>query len=132
MSVDWVRRRWYDFRLGHNSYLVLIISFSNFVLISYRLLIERIPLLQSLFSDLWIFIIFFIIIYLPTAMIIGMWHRKTQLKIETTLGILESPVLARFFRIIIDIQTGKAKKDDIEEIRKMLLDIEKKMYDDVK
>jgi hypothetical protein len=132
MNNDWLRRRWYDFRLGHNTYLVLIISFSNFILISYRLLIERIPFLQSLFTDLWIFILFFIAVYIPTAMIIGSWHRRTQLKVETTLGMLESPLSARLFRIIIDIQTGKAKKDDIEEIRKMLLDIEKKMYNDVK
>ena len=130
MEKDWLRRRWYEFRQGHSVYLVFIMSFSNFILISYRLLIERIPSLQSIFSELWIFIVFFILVYIPAAIMIGHWHRTTQLRVDTAMNIINNPILARFFRTIIDIQLGKASKEDIENVRKMLMDIEKKYFKD--
>ncbi len=130
MEKNWLRRRWYEFRQGHSVYLVFIMSFSNFILISYRLLIERIPSLQSIFSELWIFIVFFVVVYIPAAIMIGHWHRTTQLKVETTIGMLESPLLARFYRIILDAQLGRASKKEIEEMRRMLIDIEKKYFKD--
>ena len=39
--------RWLTyFRRGHNAYLVFLVSFANFVVIQYRLLIEYIPALK--------------------------------------------------------------------------------------
>ncbi|MEM2855827.1 MAG: hypothetical protein QW416_01820 [Candidatus Nitrosocaldaceae archaeon] len=128
LENDWLRRRWFEFRQGHSIYLAFILSFTNFILITYRLLIERIPALQNIFTDLWIFIIFFILVYIPASILIGRWHRITQLKVETTIGMLENPLFARMYRIMLDVQLGRATKEEIEEIRKILLDIEKKMY----
>ena len=129
LGEDWIRRRWFEFRQGHSIYLAFILSFSNFILISYRLLIERIPTLQSIFSELWIFVIFFIIIYIPAAILIGHWHRTTQLRVDTTMFIVNNPMMARFFRILIDMQLGKASKEEIEEVRRLLLDIERKHFE---
>lgn len=128
MEDRWLRRRWYEFRQGHGIYLVFVLTFVNFILITYRLLIERVSVLQEVFAELWIFVILFILVYIPAAIGIGHWHRKTQLKVETTISVLENPTLARFFRILIDMQLGRAKREEIQEIRNMLSQIERKMY----
>lgn len=126
MKEGWFRKRWYEFRLGHSTYLIFMLTFVNFILIAYRLLIERVPVLQEIIPELWIFAILFIIIYFPVAILVGLWHRKTQLKIETTLTAYESPVLAKMFRTMLDVKTGKASEKEIEEFREFLLSIEKK------
>ena len=41
MKQSWVRRRWWEFRQGHSIYLIFILTFVNFILIAYRLLIEE-------------------------------------------------------------------------------------------
>ena len=126
MQEGWGRSRWWEFRIGHSTYLIFLLTFTNFVLISYRLLIERIPFLQDIVPELWIFAILFLLLYIPTSIIIGFWHRKSQLKIDTTLGMYQNPFTAKMFRTILDVQTGKASTEEIEEFRKLLLKIEKK------
>ena len=124
MKDGWGRRRWWEFRQGHSIYLVFALTFINFILISYRLLIEKITFLQEILPDLWMFAIVFLIVYVPAAILIGYWHRKTQLRVETTMIQQQNPVLATMIRTLLDVQTGKATKDEIDEFRKMLTDIE--------
>jgi hypothetical protein len=126
MKEGWFRSRWWEFRLGHSTYLIFLLTFVNFILISYRLLIERIPFLQEIIPELWIFMVLFLVIYIPTSIGIGFWHRKTQLKVENTLGYQENPVLAKMFRVMLDVKTGTATKEEIEEFRKFLVGIERK------
>ena len=71
MDKNWIRRRWFDFRQGHGVYLIFALTFANFVLIFHRLLIERIEILNEIFSELWIFALFFILIYIPLSIVIG-------------------------------------------------------------
>jgi len=125
MRKLWVRRRWTDFRLGHGIYLIFLLSFSNFVLIFYRLLVEKIEFLGGIFSSLWFFVIVFILIYIPVAILIGLWHRRTQVSIETDLVLRNNPFMARNFRILVDILEGKASKEEIDTYRKMLKSIER-------
>ena len=127
MSNGWIRSRWWEFRAGHSVYLIFVLTFINFILISYRLLIEKIPLFQDLFPNLSIFVLLFLSFYIPTAIIIGFWHRKTQLKVETTLTMQQNPVLAKMFRTILDVQTGQASDQEIKEFRALLMKIEKKL-----
>ena len=126
MKDGWGRRRWWEFRQGHSIYLVFALTFINFILISYRLLIEKITFLQEILPDLWMFAIVFLIVYVPAAILIGYWHRKTQLRVETTMIQQQNPVLATMIRTLLDVQTGKATKDEIDEFRKMLTKIERK------
>lgn len=121
-----MRKRWWEFRQGHSVYLIFVLTFVNFILISYRLLIEKIPFFQELIPSLGIFVILFLVIYIPAALLIGYWHRKTQLKVETTLIQQQNPLLAKMFRVLLDERTGKASKEEIEEFRKLLVSIEKK------
>ncbi|MDH3395432.1 MAG: hypothetical protein OEL52_04670 [Nitrosopumilus sp.] len=126
MNSKWFRRRWFDFRLGHSVYLIFLLSFSNFILIFHRLLIERVEFLNDIFSELWMFIILFVGIYFPVSIAVGAWHRKTQIKIENEQSMLNNPFMARNFRMMIDIIEGKASKDEVQKFRKFLSDIEKK------
>lgn len=126
MKEGWVRSRWFEFRIGHGIYLIFILTFVNFILISYRLLIERIPFLEEIVPELWVFMVLFLAFYVPAAIIIGFWHRKTQLRVESTLVQQQNPMLAKLFRTMLDVKTGKASKEEIEKFRKFLLDIEKK------
>ena len=126
MNNNWVRRRWFDFRQGHSIYLIFILSFSNFILIFYRLLVERVDFLDEVFSSLWVFVIAFIALYIPIAVLIGAWHRRTQLKVDAEVAIRQNPMWAKMFRLMMDIQTGKASKEEIESVRKLLKSIEDK------
>jgi hypothetical protein len=124
MNETWVRRRWYDFRQGHGMYLVFAMSFVNFVLIFYRLLIEQIDFLGDLFSNLWIFLVIFLALYIPTAVLIGNWHRKTQMRIEHEQSMKQSPLMAKNFRVLLDLLEGKASTKEVEDLRKFLKSIE--------
>ena len=126
MKQGWARRRWWEFRQGHSVYLIFMLTFINFILISYRLLIERVTIFKELIPDLWIFALLFIVCYIPAATLIGFWHRRTQLRVETTIINQQNPVLARMIRTLLDVQTGVASEDEIKEFRKMLEKIEKK------
>tara|TARA_B110000438_G_scaffold144669_1_gene139323 strand:+ start:374 stop:754 length:381 start_codon:yes stop_codon:yes gene_type:complete len=126
MSQGWIRRRWWEFRAGHSVYLIFILTFINFILIAYRLLIEKIPMFQDLIPNLSMFVLLFLAFYIPAAIIIGFWHRKTQLKVETTLTMQQNPVFAKMIRTILDVQTGKASDEEIKEFREFLIKIERK------
>ena len=124
MKQSWYKRRWYDFRNGHSIYLIFALTFSNFVLIFHRLLIERIPFLDEIFIDLWFFMIIFVLIYVPVAVLIGHWHKKTQMRVETEVLTRQNPLFAKFIGTIIDIQTGKATEKEVNDVRKLLKSIE--------
>ena len=126
MEEGWIRRRWWEFRQGHSIYLIFMLTFVNFILIAHRLLIEKVTVFKELIPELWIFAALFIVCYVPAAILIGFWHRRTQLRVETTLVQQQNPVLARMIRTLLDVQTGIATKEEIEEFRKMLESIEKR------
>jgi len=125
MDTPWIRRRWFDFRQGHSLYLIFAMSFANFILIFYRLLIEQVEILADIFSQLWMFVIVFLILYIPVAILIGFWHRKTQMKIEAEQSLRHNPFMAKNFRILVDMINGKASKEEVEEYRRLLRSIEK-------
>jgi uncharacterized protein YneF (UPF0154 family) len=127
MNQGWTRRRWWEFRQGHSVYLIFMLTFINFILISYRLLIEKVGIFKELIPDLWLFAVLFIVIYVPAAIIIGYWHRKTQLRVDSTLIQQQNPILAKMVRTLLDVQTGNASSEEIKEFREFLEKIEKKM-----
>ena len=121
-----IKRRWFDGRTGTTTYLLFGLTLMNFILISYRFLIEDNILFKNLISDLTMFSIIFIVTYVPISILIGYWHRKTQWKVELAIKQLENPVNAKMFRTILDVQTGKASDKEIEEFREFLTKIERK------
>ncbi len=115
---------WYDARTGSTIYLLFVLSFVNFILITYRYLLETDPQIEELFSNLWVFGVIFLVTYIPISILIGFWHRRTQLSVENYIRQKESPIFCKLIRNILDVKTGKASKEDIEEFRTMLSKIE--------
>ena len=122
---NFLRKSWYDGRIGHSTYLMFLLVFLNFILIAFNYLLEG----SSFFgnpSSLWMFGIIFTIIYFPAAVLIGRWHTQTQLSTEKVLWGFEEPIMAKMVRILLDVQTGKASQEEIQEFDKFFADIEKK------
>jgi hypothetical protein len=93
-----------EFRWGHNVYLVFALSFLNFLLITYRLLIERILVLEDIFPNLTIYAAFIILIYIPSATLIGHYHRKKQLKVDVSLQAEQNPYLIEILERLKNIE----------------------------
>ena len=125
MSNAWIRRRWLNFRQGHSVYLIFAMSFANFVLIFYRLLVEQVEILSQIFSSLWIFLVVFLLTYIPVAILIGLWHQRTQMRVEQEQSLRHNPFFANIFRVLIDMVDGKASKEEIDDLRNLLRTIEK-------
>lgn len=105
-------------------------TFLNFITIQYALLIDRVPALSSIFSNLWVFAIVFIGAYMPLAIIIGYWHRKTQWKVEQEAMFSENVVQARLWLFMIRLVQGKISEKEQTEMQEMLEKIIKKQPKD--
>ncbi len=125
MQKNFLRKLWWDGRMGHATYLMFFLAFLNFILITYNYLIEGSEILKIFVSDLWIFGIIFLIFYFPISILIGRWHTNTQISVESTMKMLQDPIMAKMIRILLDVQTGKATKEEIDEFRKSMVKIEK-------
>ena len=125
MQKNFLRKLWWDGRMGNNTYLIFFLAFLNFILITYNYLIQGNEILKTFVSDLWVFGTIFLILYIPISILIGRWHTNTQISVEMTIRMLEDPITATMFRGLLDVKTGKATKEEIEEFRKFLNEIEK-------
>lgn len=121
---NFARKLWWDGRMGHTTYLMFLLTFVNFILIAYNFLLEGNVFFERFASDLWLFGIIFVVLYFPAAILIGRWHADTQISVEMTMRMLENPIMAKMVRGILDAQTGKATKEEIEEFRKFVKEIE--------
>ncbi len=120
----WFRRRWLDVKYGHTNYLIFSLTIVNFILIVYYFLIEKDSINNELFSNLGIFAAVLMIFYVPISILIGYWHRHTQLSIENIIKLSESPMLVHICRIILDSRTGRASEKEITELKALLSKIE--------
>lgn len=113
-----ILRWWSYFRRGHSTYLVFLISFANFIVIQYRLLVEYVPPLRVVFTNLLAFAIAFFIIYIPLAVIIG-WldYRKFAVPVDTALIAKASPWTRDLAKALILIAEGK-NEEAIKVLRK--------------
>jgi len=124
INKNWFKRRWLDGRYGHANYLMFGLTLVNFVLIVYRFLIEKDPTMNKFLSDLWIFSVILMIFYVPISILIGYWHRHTQLSRENIIKQLENPLHAHICRIILDSRTGRASEKEMVELKALLSKIE--------
>ena len=123
---DWIRKRFLYFRFGTNYYLAFSVVVLNFVLIIYRFVIETSPSLKEIFDNLVYFIVIFLIVYIPLAIYIGFRHFKDQQKIESTYQFMQSPGIIKAFKLILELQTDTADKNDVDAFKKLLKNLEKK------
>ncbi len=101
-------------------------TFANFIIIQYALLIERIPTLSAAFGSLWIFAGVFIAAYIPLAIIMGYWHRKSQWKVEQEAVFNENVVGARMWLFMLELIEGNVTEEEKKKMRNMLGQIIKK------
>ncbi|MFB0522780.1 MAG: hypothetical protein ACETV1_03350 [Candidatus Bathyarchaeia archaeon] len=111
VSKDRLMRYWTYFRRGHSVYLAFAMSFLNFVVIQYRLLVEYVPLLQELFSHLFIFAIAFFLVYAPVSIVIG-WvdYKRGSVPMDTVLMAKASPYNIDLARAIMLLAQGKSEE----------------------
>ena len=124
LPKNFVRKRWWDGRMGHTTYLMFVLTFANFLLIAYNFLLEGNIFFEDFTENLWLFIVIFIVLYTPVAILIGRWHAHTQIPVELSMRMFENPIIAKMVKGILDVQTGKATKEEIEEFRKFVKEIE--------
>ena len=126
MKNNFFRIRWLDFRQGHSIYLAFLIYFADSILIQYALLIEKFPFIDSLLgANILGFAITFIALYVPLAIIIGYWHRKSQWTVEVEALFKENTLGATMWLLVIDLVDGNITENEKQEMREMLLRITK-------
>lgn len=99
LNWSWIKRRWWELRIGHTQYLAFFLSFSNFLLIAYNFLVTNLIDINLLF-----FAIFAISCYVPLSIYVGHLHKKKQL--ETDVNVQFKPILDRLDKIMEIIQDG--------------------------
>ncbi|MGZ8926144.1 MAG: hypothetical protein ACXW2E_09705 [Nitrososphaeraceae archaeon] len=76
-------------------------------------MIERFPFIDWLVGGNMVgFAITFIALYVPLAIIIGYWHRKSQWKIEVEALFKENEIGATMWLFVIDLVDGKITERD--------------------
>jgi magnesium-transporting ATPase (P-type) len=101
--------------------------FLNFITIQYALMLERIPALQSIFSNIVFFAAAVVAIYMPLAIIVGYWHRKTQWKVEQEALFHENVIQARMYLFLIKLVEGRTTEQERKEMQEMLEKIMRKL-----
>ena len=103
---EWFGRRFWESRQFYSSYIALFIAISNWITIQYRLLLEHVPFLNYLFSNIVVFMIVATIVFTILSVLGGHYiHRKRQFRLEQAVAIEENPYLARS-------SSGKGKRFD--------------------
>lgn len=126
MNNQYLRRRWLDFRNGHSVYLVFILTFVNFILITYNFAVEKVSFLSGVFDSLALFAIVFIAIYIPAAILIGYWHRRNQYSVENEAYLQENWISAWLLRHQIRLVQGKVTPEETAEVMRYLEKIMKR------
>ena len=126
MKSQYLRRRWLDFRNGHSVYLAFILTFINFILITYNFAIKQVPFFHGIFGNLLVFVLVFVGIYIPSAIIIGYWHRRNQYSVENEAYFQENWILAWMLQFLIRQNQGKTTPEEADKILHYLNAILKK------
>jgi hypothetical protein len=93
---EWIGRRFWESRQFYSAYIALFIAVSNWITIQYRLLLENIPIFNTLFSQLWVFLIAATIVFTVVSILGGHYiHRKRQFRLEQAVATEENPYLYR-------------------------------------
>jgi hypothetical protein len=92
--AQWSGRRFWESRQFYASYIALFIAITNWITIQYKLLLEHIPFLNILFSNIWVFMIVAGIVFSLLSILGGHYiHRKRQFRLEQAVATEENPYL---------------------------------------
>ena len=92
--LGWTGRRFWESRQFYSAYIALFVAITNWITIQYKLLLENVPVLNVLFSNIWVFMIAATIVFTIISILGGHYiHRKRQFRLEQALSIEENPYL---------------------------------------
>ena len=92
--AQWAGRRFWESRQFYSAYIALFVAITNWITIQYTLLLDNIPVLKILFSNIWIFLFAATIIFTIISILGGHYiHRKRQFRLENALAVEENPYL---------------------------------------
>lgn len=92
----WFGKRFWEYRQFYSAYIALFIAISNWITIQYRLVLENVPILSSVFSNIGTFLIVAVVMFSIISVLGGHYiHRKRQFRIEQELATEENPYLYR-------------------------------------
>lgn len=104
-------RFWTYFRRGHSVYLGYILSFSNFIVLQYRLLVEQMPILDAIFNSILLFGIVFIFVYIPISTIIGYYdYEKYAVPIDASIFAKSNPYSIAIASAVYYLAEGENRK----------------------
>ena len=90
----WIGRRFWESRQFYSAYIALFVAITNWITIQYKLLLENVPALNFLFSNIWVFTIVAAIVFTLVSILGGHYvHRKRQFRIEQAMATEENPYL---------------------------------------
>ena len=93
---QWAGRRFWESRQFYSAYIALFVAITNWITIQYTLLLENIPVLKLLFSNIWIFLIVAAVIFTIVSVLGGHYiHRRRQFRLENALAVEANPYLYR-------------------------------------
>ena len=91
---EWFGRRFWESRQFYSSYIALFVAITNWITIQYKLVLEHLPFLNSLFSNIWVFMITASLLFTVISILGGHYvHRKRQFRLEQAVAIEENPYL---------------------------------------
>jgi len=108
MNGQWFKRRWYEFRVGYGLYVSFFVGLWNFILLTFTLFLNEVPLLKLLFPNLIFFGVFCVFIGVPLSVLVGHWHNRNQLHTET---MIQAETNIYYKQILDDLETIKKKLD---------------------
>jgi hypothetical protein len=92
--LQWAGRRFWESRQFYSAYIALFVAITNWITIQYKLLLENVPVLNVLFSNIWVFMIAATIVFTIISILGGHYiHRKRQFRLEQALSVEENPYL---------------------------------------
>ena len=93
-TLRWSGRRFWESRQFYSAYIALFVAITNWITIQYRLLLENVPVLNVIFSNIWVFMIAATIVFTIASILGGHYiHRKRQFRLEQALSVEENPYL---------------------------------------
>ena len=93
-TLRWSGRRFWESRQFYSAYIALFVAITNWITIQYRLLLENVPVLNVIFSNIWVFMITATIVFTIASILGGHYiHRKRQFRLEQALSVEENPYL---------------------------------------
>jgi hypothetical protein len=121
--LRWTGRRFWESRQFHSAYIGLFIAITNWITIQYRLLLEYVPVLNVLFSNIWVFMIVATIVFTIISILGGHYiHRKRQFRLEQALSVEENPYLYKAApgkERDLAIPMGILQLDSLEELLRL-------------